>query len=262
MSKKAIFLEKSGFIGSIILNQPTKRNAISKAMWEILPNLLDDLERDQTIKILIIKGYDSSAFAAGADITEFEAIHSNLENSIKYNKIVHEAEYKLNTFSKPSIAMIQGPCVGAGCGLALACDFRFADETAKFGITPAKLGLVYSLYGTKLLVEKVGPSIARDIIYSGRILESNEAIKIGLIDKKIENKKIKVEVEQFCETLAQRSQYTITATKKIVQMILDGTAFDNKESLELFNSAFQKEDFLEGTRAFLEKRQPNFSWKK
>ena len=262
MDKKAIFLEKSGSLGSLILNQPQKRNAISKSMWESLPNLLNEAENDDEIKVLIIRGIDGSAFAAGADISELQKIHANIESSKQYNRIVHFAEQKLNLFTKPTIAMIQGPCVGAGCGIALACDFRIADETSKFGITPANLGLVYSLYGTKLLVEKVGPSIAKDIIYSGRILNSDEAIKIRLIDKLINSEQIESETLNFCISLSEKSQFTIKSTKKIIQMILNGSTSDNEESLELFDSAFQGEDFIEGTKAFLEKRKPIFNWKK
>lgn len=158
MTKPAIYLEKSDGIGWLVLNQPDRRNAISRAMWLAIPALLDDAEHDAAVKVLVVRGVDHRAFAAGADISEFGTVHASPATSKEYNGIVHVASRRLARCPKPLLAMVQGPCVGGGCGIALSADLRLADPTARFGIPPAKLGLVYSLQDTKLLVDVVGPA--------------------------------------------------------------------------------------------------------
>lgn len=259
MEKNSIFLKKDGNIGWIVLNQPEKRNAISKAMWEMFPSILEDAKNDKNIKVVVVRGSGNQAFAAGADISEFESIHSNKKTSIQYNKIILDAEKHLTNFPKPSIAMIHGSCVGGGCGIALACDMRFGDETSRFSIPPANLGLVYSLHGTKLLIEKVGPGTAKDMLYSARFLMFEEAKNVGLLDKIFSSKDLESKTIEYCEMISQKSSYTIKSTKRIIRMILNGLTTDNKETVDLFNSAFEGDDYKEGTRAFLEKRKPDFN---
>ena len=258
MEKNSIFLKKDNNIGWIILNQPNKRNAISKSMWERIPSLLDEAQNDENIKAIVIRGAGNEIFAAGADISEFGQIHSDKETSIEYNKIILEAEKLLTHFPKPSIAMIHGACVGGGCGLALACDFRFGDQNSKFSIPPANLGLVYSLHSTKLLIDKVGPSIAKDMLYSARFVSCNEAQKIQLLDKIFDIQDLESKTIEYCNNIAKKSSFTIKSSKKIIQMILNGKTDDDSETINLFNSAFEGDDYKEGTRAFMEKRKPKF----
>jgi enoyl-CoA hydratase/carnithine racemase len=258
--KPAIYLEKDGPIGWLVLNQPAKRNALSKAMWAAMPDLLEEAANDASICVVVVRGVDDRAFAAGADISEFEAVHASPESSQAYNRIVQTAEKQLARFAKPTIAMIQGPCVGGGCGIAVACDLRFADNTARFGIPPAKLGLVYSLDDTKLVVDKIGPARAMDMLYTGRLVDAPEALQIGLIDRVLSPAEIEAETRAYCEVIASGSQFTIRATKKIVRMILDGTATDTDETLKMFDDAFRGEDYVEGRSAFMEKRKAKFTY--
>ncbi|NQV80632.1 MAG: enoyl-CoA hydratase/isomerase family protein, partial [Alphaproteobacteria bacterium] len=217
----AIYLEKDGPIGWLVLNQPDKRNALSQAMWDAIPALLDQAADDKAIRVVVVRGVDHKAFAAGADISEFEKVHATPDSSKAYNRIVQRAERRLSRFAKPTIAMIQGPCVGGGCGVAVACDLRFADDTARFGIPPAKLGLVYSLHDTKLVVDKIGPARAMDMLYTGRLVDAPEALRIGLIDRLLSPAAIEAETRSYCEMIAQSSQFSVRATKRIVRMILD-----------------------------------------
>ncbi len=259
MDENSIFLEKDGNIGWIILNQPNKRNAISKSMWELLPQLLKTAQDDSDIKVVVLRGAGEKVFAAGADISEFQKIHAEKDTSIEYNQIILEAEKIMTDFPKPSIAMIHGACVGGGCGLALACDLRFGDKNAKFSIPPANLGLVYSLHGTKLLIEKVGPSMAKDMLYSARFVNYEEGLNTKLLDKVFETKELKIKTIEYCNIISKKSSYTIKSSKKIIQMILNGQSEDNKTTIDLFNAAFEGDDYTEGTRAFLEKRKPSFN---
>lgn len=260
MTKPSIYLERSGATGSIILNRPERRNALGLAMWEALTGLLNDAETDGDIRVVVVRGVDDSAFAAGADIKEFETVHADPRTSRDYSAKIHAATERIARFPKPMIAMIQGACVGGGCAIALGCDIRIADPTSRFAIPPAKLGLVYSLLDTKLLVDAVGPAKAKDMLYTGRLIKADEALAIGLIDRIVEPARIESETQELCEAICTGSQFSHRATKKIVRMILDGATEDTGETLKLFDDAFQGEDYREGTRAFMEKRKPKFTW--
>jgi enoyl-CoA hydratase/carnithine racemase len=260
MTKPHIYLDRSGATGTIVLNRPEKRNAIGLAMWTALTDLLNEAEADDGIRVVVVRGVDDSAFAAGADIKEFESVHADPQTSRAYSAKVHEATERIARFPKPTIAMIQGPCIGGGCAIALGCDIRIADPTSRFAIPPAKLGLVYSLFDTKLLVDTVGPAKAKDMLYTGRRIMADEALAIGLIDRIAGPAEIESETRELCESICAGSQFTHRATKKIIRMILDGATEDTGETLKLFDDAFQGEDYREGTRAFMEKREPKFTW--
>ena len=260
MPQSALYLERTDAIGWLILNQPDKRNALSQAMFRALPDLLAEAENDRSLKILVVRGADQRAFAAGADISEFERVHANPATSKAYNAAVHEAMRRLVRFPKPLIAMVQGPCVGAGCGIALAADLRLADATARFAIPPAKLGLVYSLQDTKLLVDLVGPARTKDMLFTGRLIAADEAVRFGLVDRLVEASAIEAETRALCQSIVEASQYSVQSAKTIVRLILQGHHADTPETLQLFDDAFQGEDYREGTRAFLEKRKPRFTY--
>lgn len=261
MSGPEIFLHKAGDLAHLVLNRPEKRNAVTEAMWLAIPRLIDEVEQDPAIKVLILRGADHRAFAAGADIGEFERVYATRESTEAYAKAIHTAMRRLGHCVKPTIALVQGPCVGGGCGLALSCDLRFSDESAKFGITPAKLGLVYTLEDTKKLVDLVGPAKAKDILYTGRILDAAEALSIGLIDRVVPADDLHAAVEAYAQGIGETSQFSHRATKRIVQMILDGVSRDTAETDRLFLDSFAAEDFHEGRAAFMEKRKPNFPFR-
>jgi enoyl-CoA hydratase/carnithine racemase len=256
-----LYLERQGDLAHLVLNRPEKRNAVTEAMWLALPSLITEVEQDPTIKVLIVRGADPRAFAAGADIGEFERVYATRETTKHYAKAIHTAMRRLGHCHKPTIALVQGPCVGGGCGIALSCDLRFADESARFGITPAKLGLVYTLEDTKKLVDLVGPAKAKDILYTGRIMSAAEALSIGLIDRVVDADALHETVNAYARGICETSQFSHRATKRIVQMILDGVSEDFPETDRLFLDSFEGEDFHEGRAAFMEKRKPNFPFR-
>jgi enoyl-CoA hydratase/carnithine racemase len=261
MSGPEIFLEREGDLAHLVLNRPEKRNAVTEAMWLAIPRLLDEVEHDPAIKVLIVRGADARAFAAGADIGEFERVYATRDSTKTYAKAIHTAMRRLGHCAKPTIALVQGPCVGGGCGIALSCDLRFADESGRFGITPAKLGLVYTLEDTKKLVDLVGPAKAKDILYTGRILDAPEALSIGLIDRIVPSAELHAAVRAYALGICETSQFSHRATKRIVQMILDGVAEDFAETDRLFLDSFAGEDFHEGRDAFMAKRKPLFPFR-
>jgi enoyl-CoA hydratase/carnithine racemase len=249
-----------GAVATLLLNRPDSHNAIRLQMYEALPGLLQEIDADASVKVLIVRGAGRKAFASGADISEFREVRANAETARSYNQRVAEAERALEGLSKPTVAMVHGYCIGGGCGLALACDMRFADDNAAFAITPAKLGLVYSLDSTKRLVDVVGPAQAKWILMSGQRVEARRAYQIGLADEVVAPDDLEKLTYEFAELLCTRAQYSIRATKQIVGRILAGQTEDDEESRELRNSSFDTEDYAEGVRAFLEKRRPEFTW--
>ncbi|WP_235791978.1 enoyl-CoA hydratase/isomerase family protein [Virgibacillus salidurans] len=260
MAKKDILLEKKGEIATIILNRPEKRNALTHGMWKEIPSLIEEVDNDKNIKILILRGADHTSFAAGADISEFKTLRADSGGAKIYNDATHKAERALANMKKPSIAMVQSWCIGGGCEIALACDLRFADTNGKFGITPANLGLVYSLTATKQLVDLVGPSQAKYILLSGRHIDVNHASRIGLVDQVFNPEEITEETYKFAESICKKAQFTVRSMKEIIGLINSGQTEDDDYTEHLRTSSFDTEDYKEGVQAFLEKRKPNFQY--
>ena len=253
-------MERSGAIATLVLNRPDSHNAVRLGMYEALPALLSEVDQDPDVKVLVVRGAGQRAFASGADISEFRDVRANATTARAYNERVAAAEQALEGLSKPTIAMVHGYCIGGGCGLALACDLRFADERASFGITPAKLGLVYSLESTKRLVDVVGPSQAKWILMSGQRVDAQRAHRIGLVDEVVPTDDLEKLTVEFAQLLCTRAQFSIRATKHIVTRILSGQTEDDEQTRDLRNSSFDTDDYAEGVRAFLEKRPPTFTW--
>lgn len=258
MSQDAVYLTREGPAAHLVLNRPDKRNALSAAMWAAIPPLLAEAEADGAARLLIVRGA-GGAFAAGADISEFEDVYATAERAEAYSRTIAAALDGLAAFSKPTLAVIEGACVGGGCGLALACDLRFAAQGARFGITPGKLGLVYTLNDTRRLVDAVGFSPAKDILFTGRLLDAEEALDIGLISRLLPREALFEEAAGYAEQVAQASTRSARVTKRIMARIAAGQSEDDDATRKLFLEAFQSTDFKEGYRAFLEKRKPRFS---
>ncbi|NKB44545.1 MAG: enoyl-CoA hydratase [Alphaproteobacteria bacterium] len=258
MPDDAIYLDRTGPHAVLRLNRPDKRNALNLGMWQRMIELLAEAEADPSVRVLIVTG-EGPAFAAGADIDEMKAVFDDPKSADTIAEITYQSQKALHRFPKPTIAMIRGACVGGGCGIALCCDLRFADNSAKLGITPGKLGLVYSLADTKRLVDAVGASTAKDILYTGRIVHADEAKALGLLDRLVADDALEAEVQAFADQVCAASQYSAEATKKIAQMILDGAADDTSETRALFVDAFSGDDFREGFEAFTAKRTPDFN---
>jgi len=257
-SDSAVYMSRDGAVATIHLNRPEKRNALSMAMWLRLAELVEEADADAAVKVIIITG-EGQAFAAGADIDEFKQVFSDPKTAEAVADVTYRAQKRLHRNAKPTIAKIRGACVGGGCGVALCCDLRFADTTAKMGITPGKLGLIYTLADTGRLIDAVGPATAKDILYTGRILDAEEAHKVGLIDRLLAPADLDQAVADYAADICAASQFSARGTKQIVQMILDGVSDDTPATRQLFVDAFAGPDFKEGFTAFSEKRKPKFT---
>jgi enoyl-CoA hydratase/carnithine racemase len=249
-------LEKQGAIARLLIDRAAKRNAFTQAMWEALPTLLAEAMADPAIRVLVLQSATGGVFSAGADISEFSTGALDPQWREMNQASIRKAQVELARAPKPVIALIDGDCVGGGCGLAIACDIRIASPRARFGITPAKLGLVYSLHDTKLLVDLVGPAQAKRILFSGQLLDAAEAQRIGLIE--IVSDDVQSEGDALATTIAANSSYSLRSVKSIVRRILDGQVDDDDTTRQLLLDSFSGEDFAEGVAAFLEKRKARF----
>jgi len=249
-------LEKQGAIARLLIDRAARRNAFTQAMWDALPPLLAEAMADPAIRVVVLQSATAGVFSAGADITEFSTGALDPQWRATNQASIRKAQFVLARAPKPVIALIDGDCVGGGCGLSIACDIRIASPRARFGITPAKLGLVYSLHDTKLLVDLVGPAQAKRILFSGQLLDAAEAQRIGLIE--IVSEDVLGEGDALAVVIAENSSYAVRGVKSVVRRILDGQADDDAATRQLFSDAFTGEDFAEGVAAFLEKRKARF----
>ena len=254
-----IIAKKEDHIGWLIFNNPERRNAVSLAMWQAIPDVLADFEADPAIRVMVLTGTGTKAFVAGADISEFENLRDSTENVAYYNDQADKAIAMLTETNKPTLAMIRGACVGGGVGLALSCDLRLAAEDARFSIPAAKLGLGYRHSGLKKLVDMVGPAYAKEIFFTARLFSASEALAMGLVNRVIPNNVLENYVLDYCHTIAQNAPLTLSSVKKIVAQITDHDhPTDQALCDRLVQECFDSGDYIEGRRAFMEKRQPVF----
>lgn len=251
--------EKDGPIGRLIFNKPAKHNATSSDMWEAIPVILDDFEKDPAIRVVVVTGAGDKAFVSGADISEFEKARSTPEQVARYDKIGEVANQRMTKCSKPTIARIRGYCVGGGLAVALTCDLRIASDKSKFAVPAAKLGLGYRAAGIKTLMNVVGPAYAKEIFYTGRLFDAAEAWQMGLLNRVVPDAELDSYIDNYCTMIGQNAPLTMHAAKRTVEELtrLDGKP-DLARSADLVQQCFASEDYIEGRRAFMEKRKPIF----
>ncbi|MHA7858541.1 MAG: enoyl-CoA hydratase/isomerase family protein [Henriciella sp.] len=248
-------------LAEIVLNKPAKRNALSVDMWAAIPDLVARAVADPATKVLLIHGGDAGAFAAGADISEFEETYATKQNAKAAGDAIAAALNALETCPKPTIAAIDGACVGGGVSLAMACDLRVASARSKFGVTPGKLGLVYPAGDTRRLLQAIGPGATKDILFTGRIFLATEAKDMKLIDRLVDDQTTLESARTFAGEIAAVSQWSTRAIKQMIKGLQSGWTDTSEEAIDLFVEGFSNEDFQDGYRAFLEKRAPNFTFR-
>jgi enoyl-CoA hydratase len=251
--------EKNGAIGRLIFNNPARHNAVSLEMWEAVAQIIDDFEEDDSVRVIVVSGAGGRAFVSGADISEFKEKRASEEAVAAYSEISEGARRRLQDTPKPTIAMIQGYCIGGGVGTALACDLRIAAEGSRFGIPAAKLGLGYGYEGIKKLIDLVGPAHAREIFYTARQFSAEEARRMGLVNQVVPADKLESYVKDYCEMIAANAPLTVRSVKLIVREAMkDASERDLALCKRLVEECFASEDYIEGRTAFMEKRKPLF----
>jgi enoyl-CoA hydratase len=251
--------EKDGAIGHIIFNNPARHNAVSLEMWQGLAQIMDDFEADDAVRVIVVSGAGGKAFVSGADISEFKEKRANEDAAAAYSKISEASRLRLQETLKPTIAMIRGYCIGGGLATAITCDIRIAAEGSRFGIPAAKLGLGYAYDGIKKLIDLVGPACAREIFYTARQFNAEEALGMGLINRLVPEGELESYVKNYCDLIAVNAPLTIRAAKQIVREALkDESKRDMALCKRLVDECFASEDYTEGRTAFMEKRRPVF----
>ena len=246
-------LKLDGPIGRLLIDRPDKRNAFNITMWQALPALLDEAEQHCELRLLVVQSAEpGGAFCAGADIAELLDRKDDAAFHAANQQAINTALYRLARFPLPTLAFVEGDCIGGGAGIALACDLRVATQQARFGITPAKLGLVYPLHDVAHLVGLVGPGQARRLLYTGSLIDAAEALRIGLVES------VAADIAAFAEPICAVSANSTAALKGFVRRVMDGQSEDDAETLRIFAEAFIGRDFVEGTSAFVERRKPRF----
>ncbi|RZI77553.1 MAG: enoyl-CoA hydratase [Variovorax sp.] len=259
MSTSKILVSVADGVGWVTFNNPERRNAMSLEMWQGLGDAAEALQADASVRVVVMRGAGGRAFVSGADISEFEQHRADAQQKEAYAAIASRGHLGLATLTKPLIALIEGFCIGGGLALALAADVRFASVGSRFGIPAAKLGLGYEYAGIAALARLVGPSCAKDILFSARFLETDEALRIGLVNAVLEPAALEQHVRDYARGVAANAPLTVHAAKQAVRVFERYSAnAASDEVAVLVDRCFDSDDYREGRRAFLEKRTPIF----
>ncbi|MEM5582363.1 enoyl-CoA hydratase-related protein [Roseibium sp. AS2] len=252
-------LSVRGPIAELLLNAPVRKNALPLAAWQALPGELEIVRQDPSVRVCVLRGAGGESFCAGADISEFEAIRSTPAAAKHYDDINVAAFKALKSLPVPVFAAIEGPCLGGGLGLALACDLRIAAGSASFAIPAARLGLAYPPEALGDLLEAVSPSEAKKLLFTAQKLSSSEALRIGLINEVVEDTELDSRIEALCALVCDNAPLSLKAAKRAINLLAAPARAENLATLlEDARTCIDSADYREGCRAFLEKRAARF----
>ena len=246
----------------IRFNNPARHNALSVDMWEAIPVLLAQAEVDERVRLVVFSGAGEKSFVSGADISQFEDMRAAREAVSRYEVIAENALMGIHRFSKPTLACIRGYCIGGGVNVAISCDLRIASSDSVFSIPAARLGLGYRYSAMKNLVDLIGPGAAKDLFFSARKIDAEEARSMGLIARVCAPEALAALLSEYTTALAANAPLTVRAGKAIIaEMLKPPPELDFELCQNLIRGCFESDDYAEGRRAFMEKRKPVFSGK-
>ncbi|MFO1161674.1 MAG: enoyl-CoA hydratase [Reyranellaceae bacterium] len=259
MQEQKIYGRREGAVGHLVFNNPAKLNAVSLDMWDGFVGILEDYEKDPTIRCVVVSGAGGKAFVSGADISKFESERANAEAQARYESISKRGYEALYEFSKPTIAKITGYCIGGGMNLAACCDLRYCNDGARFGVPAARLGLGYGFLRIERLSRIVGLPRAMEFLFTAKQYSSQDALDMGLVHGVAPTDGLDAMVDGITSAIAQNAPLTIGLAKAAAREIAKPESQQDHARLEKLAAAcFDSEDFKEGRRAFMEKRKPAF----
>jgi enoyl-CoA hydratase/carnithine racemase len=257
-----ILLHRKGSTAYLVFNNPAKHNAVSFAMWQIVREHLQNLASSEDIRVVILMGAGGKAFVSGADISKFDDERASLAAVRQYNAQTQQVYHALESLPQPTIAMIDGYCIGGGLNLALACDVRICAETATFGLPAARLGLGYPASSLQRLINAVGAGRAKDIAFTGRRFDARKAQTIGLVQHVVSAEQLQDFVGEYAQAISHNAPLTVQALKAIVgELMKNESDRDDAYCQAQVDACFASADYIEGRRAFLAKRPPQFQGK-
>jgi enoyl-CoA hydratase len=259
MTDKMLF-RKEGHVGTVTFNNPERHNAVSLEMWEAGADMLTACAQDPEIRVVVLTGAGGKAFVSGADISKFGSERATKEAVSIYNAATERFYSSLSDFPKPTIAMIRGYCIGGGLGVAASCDLRIATQNSKFAVPAAKLGLGYDYPGLKRLSDIVGHSFTKEIFFTARQFDAEEARIMGFLNRVLPDAELETYVKSYTDAIAANAPMTIAAVKFTVgQIVKDESKRDLARAAEMVRACFASRDYVEGRTAFMEKRKPVFT---
>jgi enoyl-CoA hydratase len=255
-----LLARKEAGVGIVTFNNPERHNAVSLEMWEATTGALAHFAADDEVRVVVLTGAGGKAFVSGADISKFASERASIEATRAYDVKTAAAFNSIYDFPKPTIAMIRGYCIGGGVGLASCCDLRICSDNSTFAVPAAKLGLGYAYAGLKRLVDIVGQSFAKEIFYTARQFNAQEAYAMGLVNRVVPAAELDAYVKSITDMICANAPLTIKAVKFTVGEILkDQSKRDIARVEQMVEACFASRDYTEGRTAFMEKRKPVFT---
>ncbi|GGF63216.1 enoyl-CoA hydratase [Azorhizobium oxalatiphilum] len=259
MSGDLLYSSQNG-LARIIISQPEKMNAMAFHMWSALPGLIARASADPAIRAIVLEGAGEKSFCSGADISQFGEKRSDPDAVAAYDTAVADGMRALAGASKPTVAVIRGICFGGGFGLALACDIRLARSDARFRVPAARLGLGYGYEGVTLIARKLGPDATADILFSARILDAAEALRLGVVGQVWGMETFAADSAAYLDLMGANAPLTLMAAKRaLIELARPEAERTPEQVADLVTACFASADYREGQAAFKEKRQPQFT---
>ncbi len=253
-----IRVARNGPLAEVIFDHPERRNAITAAMWRAIPEIARELDADDTVRVVVLRGEGELAFISGADISEFEKQRSGAD-AAEYDIQNGQAYEAITSIGKPVLAAIHGFCIGGGCAIALTADLRFCADDAVFAIPAARLGLGYEQPGIATLIRVVGEPRAKEIFMTARRFDAKEAEAMGLVNRVLPKTDLNAYIENTVDMIADNAPLTLRAAKSAFSDLARSEARQRPDEVKAaVRNCFDSEDYSEGVRAFLEKRRPAF----
>lgn len=246
-------------VGWVVIDNPIRHNAMSLEMWGELAAVVAALEADPTVRVIVLRGAGAKAFVSGADISQFESVRNSSAANAEYSRVAGAAMQRVTTSSKPTMAAMQGWCLGGGVALALSCDLRIGDAALRFGIPAGRLGIGYEWQGVRKLVNVVGAANARRIFLTAGRFDADEALRMGFVQQVAPAIDLIETVRSIAEQVARNAPLTLLAVRIALQEFERPDVVPDVARMETaVLAAIDSADFKEGRRAFLEKREPQF----
>ena len=254
-----LIIRREGATGFIVFSNPSKRNALTYDMWKRVPEAVAQLERDGDVRIIVVRGDGDTAFAAGADISEFDRMRDSVGATASYNEAVDDANASLFICSKPTLASIRGPCIGGGLEIAAHCDVRFCTDDAIFSLPAARLGMGYAYASIVRIEQLIGPAYCAEMVFCGLRYSAQEALHMRLVNRVVPVAELGRVVAEYCLAVAENAPLTVAAMKRaLVESYKDRTERDMRTVRTMIDNCFSSDDYREGRRAYQEKRKPVF----